>query len=167
MWHDRVSSSGSFRIYALSITESTLAARERDQQLIWRLAEVLEKKQHNIQIGNNTYLVDYCYVGNVAEAHVLAAERLLSQPGTVNGEVFFVTNDDPIPVWDFNRKIWRALEDDERAKIIKIPRLLGLVLAFFAESWAAMTRTSTQFTRYSIHFLTVSQWYNIDKVRLM
>lgn len=27
-------------------------------------------------MGNNTNLVDYCYVGNVADAHILAADRL-------------------------------------------------------------------------------------------
>lgn len=139
-------------------------ASERDPQLLWRLADVLDKKQHTVQIGDNTNLVDYCYVGNVAAAHVLAIDRLLAQPETINGEVFFITNGEPVPTWDFSRKIWKELGDDGKGKIIKIPRSLGLVLAFISETFAKITGSSTQFTRFSIHFLTSTQWYNIDKV---
>jgi len=138
---------------------------ERDRQLIWRLAEVLDKKQHNVQIGDNTNLVDYLYVGNCASAHILAAERLLSQPESVSGQVFFVTNGEPMHVWDFNRLVWRELGDDGKQKVIKIPRTLGMGLAFTAEAWSAITFSSTQFTRFGIKFLTSTQTYNIDKAK--
>ncbi|KAI0347160.1 sterol-4-alpha-carboxylate 3-dehydrogenase [Trametopsis cervina] len=138
---------------------------ERDRQLIWRLAEVLEKKQNNVQIGDNTNLVDYCYVGNAAEAHILAADRLLSEPENVSGQVFFITNGEPMPIWNFSRKIWKELGDDGKAKVMKIPRVMGLVLAVIAETWSAITRSSTQFTRFSVHFLTATQYYNIDKAK--
>ncbi|KAJ7123074.1 3-beta hydroxysteroid dehydrogenase/isomerase family-domain-containing protein, partial [Mycena epipterygia] len=109
---------------------------ERDKQLIWRLAEVYEKKQHRMQIGDNANLVDYAYVGNVAHAHVLACTKLISQPELVSGQTFFITNDQPILQWDFARL-----------------------------TFCRLTGSSTQFTTFSVRFLTGMQWYDIDKAR--
>ncbi|KAJ6544008.1 3-beta hydroxysteroid dehydrogenase/isomerase family-domain-containing protein [Mycena capillaripes] len=121
---------------------------ERDKQLIWRMVEVYDKKQNTIQIGNNTNLVDYAYAGNVALAHVLAAGKLITQPEVVTGQTFFVTNGEPLPQWDFARMIWKELGDDGKARI-----------------WCRITGSSTQFTKFSVRFLTGTQWYNIDKAR--
>jgi sterol-4alpha-carboxylate 3-dehydrogenase (decarboxylating) len=44
------------------------------------LYQVYENGQTNIQIGNNTNLFDWTYVGNVAHAHLLAADKLDTQP---------------------------------------------------------------------------------------
>ncbi|KAF7374693.1 hypothetical protein MSAN_00354300 [Mycena sanguinolenta] len=112
---------------------------ERDKQLIWRMVEVYEKRQHTIQIGDNTNLVDYAYAGNIALAHVLAAEKLISQP--------------------------EELGDDGKARITTIPRFVGLIMATLAELWCRISGSSTQFTRFSVRFLTGTQWYNIDKAR--
>nr|GAT58798.1 C-3 sterol dehydrogenase [Mycena chlorophos] len=47
-----------------------------DRQAMTGLAEVYERGQTNFQIGDNTNLFDWTYVGNVAAAHLLAADRL-------------------------------------------------------------------------------------------
>ncbi|KAJ7437114.1 hypothetical protein B0H11DRAFT_1754100, partial [Mycena galericulata] len=117
---------------------------ERDKQLIWRLAEVFDKKQHNVQIGGNTNLVDYAYAGNVAHAHVLACNKLISEPELVSGKTFFITNGEPMPQWDFARLVWKELGDDGKGRIIRIPRLL---------------------TVFSVRFSTGTQWYNIDQAK--
>jgi sterol-4alpha-carboxylate 3-dehydrogenase (decarboxylating) len=54
------------------------------------------------QIGDDTNLFDFAYIGNTAYAHILAAEALLREsdgrapdgPLKVNGEAFFITNDE-------------------------------------------------------------------------
>lgn len=138
---------------------------ERDRQLMWRLAEVYEKRQHNVQIGDNTNLVDYAYAGNVAHAHVLATAKLISEPERVAGHTFFITNGDPRPQWDFSRLVWRELGDDGQGRITQIPRLVGLVMAVLAELFCRITGSSTQFTTFNVRFLTGVQWYNIDKAR--
>ncbi|KAK0502013.1 hypothetical protein EDD18DRAFT_1317386 [Armillaria luteobubalina] len=53
---------------------------ERDKQLMWRVAKLYDDGQHNVQIGDNTNLVDYLYAGSAAQAHVLAADCLLERP---------------------------------------------------------------------------------------
>ncbi|KAJ7223928.1 hypothetical protein C8J57DRAFT_1390971 [Mycena rebaudengoi] len=138
---------------------------ERDKQLIWRMAEVYTKKQHTVQIGDNTNLVDYAYAGNVADAHVLACGKLIAQPELVSGQTFFITNGEPLPQWDFSRIIWRELGDDGKGRITQIPRIVGLIMAVLAEIFCRITGSSTQFTRFNVRFLTGTQWYNIDKAR--
>ncbi|TFY63451.1 hypothetical protein EVG20_g6300, partial [Dentipellis fragilis] len=48
----------------------------RDGQLLFRLARLLADGQHKIQIGDNSASIDWVYPGNVADAHLLAADRL-------------------------------------------------------------------------------------------
>jgi sterol-4alpha-carboxylate 3-dehydrogenase (decarboxylating) len=44
------------------------------------LYQVYERNQTHFQIGDNTNLFDWTYVGNVAHAHLLAADKLVSIP---------------------------------------------------------------------------------------
>ncbi|KAG7088702.1 hypothetical protein E1B28_012672 [Marasmius oreades] len=138
---------------------------ERDKQMFWRMAEVLEKGQQNVQIGSNTSLVDYAYVGNVAHAHVLAADKLLTEPDTVTGQVFFITNGTPMTHWNFARMVFKALGDDGTKKVVVIPRSIAMVMAVIAEIWAKITGQQTTFTRFSIASVTNVQWFNIEKAR--
>ncbi|KAJ7784626.1 C-3 sterol dehydrogenase [Mycena metata] len=51
-----------------------------DQQAMAGLYQVYERGQTHFQIGDNTNLFDWTYVGNVAAAHLLAADRLTDPP---------------------------------------------------------------------------------------
>ena len=144
----------------------------RDPQLFHRLATVLADKQHKVQIGNNDNLIDYAYVGNVADAHILAADRLPfaldSKAHPVAGQAFFITNGEPIRIWDFNRLAWRGLgapaSDLDPANVTRIPRWIAMILAVLSEGWAKVTGGTTEFSLLAVRFITATQWYNIDKV---
>jgi len=49
------------------------------------------------------------YVDNVADAHVLAVDNLLTSR-TAAGEAIFITNEQPIPFRDFCLAVWREFE---------------------------------------------------------
>ncbi|KAJ6559248.1 C-3 sterol dehydrogenase [Mycena vulgaris] len=51
-----------------------------DRQVMAGLYQVYERGQTHFQIGDNTNLFDWTYVGNVAAAHLLAADRLTAPP---------------------------------------------------------------------------------------
>lgn len=140
---------------------------ERDKQLMWRVAKLYEDGQHNVQIGDNTNLVDYLYAGNAAQAHVLAADCLLERPETVAGQIFFITNGQPMPQWTFNRLIFKELGDNGSKKIIIIPRALALFLAMITELVCKITGKKSEFNLFNVLFATGVQWYNIDKARLL
>ena len=56
-------------------------------------------------IGDGLNMWDVTYVGNVADAHVLAAENLISSK-TAAGEAFFISNNEPIAFRDLCLVIW-------------------------------------------------------------
>ncbi|KAG6903117.1 hypothetical protein C0995_004664 [Termitomyces sp. Mi166 len=51
-----------------------------DRQVMSGLYTVYENNQTHFQIGDNTNLFDWTYVGNVARAHILAADKLETPP---------------------------------------------------------------------------------------
>lgn len=53
-----------------------------DRQVMAGLYQVYLRKQTHFQIGDNTNLFDWTYVGNVARAHLLAADKLSAFPMT-------------------------------------------------------------------------------------
>eukprot|EP00118_Oscarella_pearsei_P026105 m.309399 g.309399 ORF g.309399 m.309399 type:complete len:354 (+) comp46340_c0_seq1:37-1098(+) len=80
----------------------------RDPQAIKTMAEMARAGKMKFIIGNGKNLVDFTYVDNVVHGHVLAAEAL--QVGsTVCGRAFHITNDEPIPFWNFVSRIVTGL----------------------------------------------------------
>ena len=135
-------------------------------------ARMYAEGRHNIQIGDNTSLVDFVYAGNAADAHLLAADLLPSAgssplstaPHPVAGQAFFITNGTPTRPYDLIRLIMKGLGDDGSKKIVKIPRVIALVLASIAEAWSYMTGGQTRFTRFAVKMVTNDNWYSIGKV---
>jgi len=81
------------------------------------------------QIGGNVNLWDFTYVDNVAYAHVLAAENLVTpveklKNGSAAGEAFMITNGEPVYFWDFARGVWAAFGHVNPRKLV-IPMFLG------------------------------------------
>lgn len=51
------------------------------------------------RIGKKDYLVDTIYVDNAADAHILASQKLMENP-SLSGNIYFVSQDEPVPLWD-------------------------------------------------------------------
>ena len=128
-----------------------------------------------MQIGDNTNLFDFTYVGNVAHGHLLAAHRLLATAKAstnppdherVDGEVFFITNDSPVYFWDFARSIFRAAGDDNGIKgVWTMSPGLGNTLGFFSEVFASIVRKQATFTTQKVTMTTMTRYYNITKAK--
>ena len=56
------------------------------------------------RIGNRPCLVDTVYVDNAARAHLLAAD-CLAQGGAAAGKAYFISNGEPIPLWEMVDRI--------------------------------------------------------------
>jgi nucleoside-diphosphate-sugar epimerase len=59
------------------------------------------------RVGDGTNRVDTIYIDNAADAHVLAVDRLLADPG-LTGRIYFISQNDPIPLWDMVNGILQA-----------------------------------------------------------
>ncbi|MCJ1264612.1 hypothetical protein MMC22_004486 [Lobaria immixta] len=112
---------------------------ERDPIVIHSLLKSFRGGGTRYQLGDNRNLFDWLFVGNAAVAHVLAAKALAvsatnSTVLQVSGEAFFITDDAPIPFWEFVWMVWRAMGDTtSKEKRVVIPAWLALLLADCAE----------------------------------
>ncbi|MCJ1436087.1 erg26, C-3 sterol dehydrogenase [Xylographa pallens] len=76
-----------------------------DYVLIPSIYACIAKLETPFVIGDGLNMWDVTYVGNVADAHVLAAENLISSK-TAAGEAFFVSNNEPIAFRDICLAVW-------------------------------------------------------------
>ena len=147
---------------------------ERDNQLIPGTLDALQHGLHKTQIGDNKNLFDFVSCENVAHAHLLAAKALTvsynSTELNVDGEAFLITDDDAIPFWDFERKVWAAAGDDTPLRDVRIiPSWFMLALASTVE-WIYWIFTLGRkrpktLRRHNMEYATKFRTFNIDKAK--
>ena len=113
---------------------------QRDNQVIPGMLKTAAEGRTKIQLGNNQNLIEPTYVGNAAQAHLLAAKNLLetcskSFPSDleqkVDGEAFFIADGSPLPFWTFARMVWRIAGDETtEEQVTMIPAWLALGLSY-------------------------------------
>ncbi|KAI9657193.1 MAG: erg26, C-3 sterol dehydrogenase [Trizodia sp. TS-e1964] len=146
---------------------------EGDVQSIPNMIAVLRRGQTGFQLGDNSNLFDFTYVGNVAYAHILAARALLvthqkyptSLPPAsdkVDGEAFFITNGSPIYFWDMPRSVWKVA-GHQAAQPKVINRGVGLALANVMEwvFWCAGKVPSL--SKKQVRYSCMTRYYSINK----
>jgi len=147
---------------------------EGDVQLVPPMMDLLFTGKTNFQVGHNTNLFDFTYVGNVAHAHLLAAHLLSTSKLSiapldhekVDGEAFIVTNDAPIYFWDFPRNLWALAGSKEGTeRVWTITKEVGIPLAAVAENLLPLIGRQSKLTRRSIRFSCMTRYYNIGKAK--
>ncbi|KAJ4263391.1 erg26, C-3 sterol dehydrogenase [Fusarium torreyae] len=82
---------------------------ENDPNFVPQLVASIRKKEHKMQVGNNTKVFEFLYIKKAAEAHILAMRSLLNPESSVAaGEAFFISDGKPHPFFDFSRKFYAA-----------------------------------------------------------
>jgi len=89
---------------------STLILRPH---LIWGpgdnhlVPRILKRAKQLRQVGNGQNRVDTVYIDNAADAHVLADEQLKAKP-ELSGRTYFISQGEPIYLWDMVNAILKA-----------------------------------------------------------
>lgn len=148
---------------------------EGDAQALVGFINAYREGKSKVQLGDNTNIFDFTYVGNVAHSHLLAARLLLATSAAatppldherVDGEVFFVTNDEPVYFWDFARAVWRAAGNEKGTSgVWELSRDVSLVLGTASEIFCAIVRKSPTFTKQRVILSTMTRYYNINKAK--
>lgn len=83
---------------------------ENDNNFIPQLVSSIRKNEHKMQVGDNRKVFEFVYVKKAAEAHVLAARKLLDPKNAdaVSGQAFFVSDGRPERIFDFARRCYAA-----------------------------------------------------------
>jgi sterol-4alpha-carboxylate 3-dehydrogenase (decarboxylating) len=149
---------------------------EGDPQMVPALLDVYYNKKNHFQLGSNDNLFDFTYVGNVAHAHLLAAEALVATSTyktapldheKVDGEAFMITNGTPICFWDLPRMLWREVGADlPIEKVWAISTDIGIPLAAVVETICKLVGVTTKFTTKGFRMSSTVRYYNIDKARM-
>ncbi|SMN22532.1 similar to Saccharomyces cerevisiae YGL001C ERG26 C-3 sterol dehydrogenase [Maudiozyma saulgeensis] len=137
-----------------------------DRQLVPGLRTVAKLGQSKFQIGDNNNLFDWTYAGNVADAHVLAAEKLLN-PETrdnVAGETFFITNDTPSYFWALARTVWKADNHIDK-RVIVLKRPVAILAGYLSEFFSKLLGKEPGLTPFRVKIVCASRYHNISKAK--
>ncbi|KAI9758224.1 MAG: erg26, C-3 sterol dehydrogenase [Lichina confinis] len=150
---------------------------EGEYQVIPPILAALKRGQTNVQMGSSTTRFDMVDVENVADAHVLAAKALLADTDPeagapkVDGEAFFITNDDPWLYWDFVSRVWAEAghEAPPGQRVWVIPNRAALAMASAAEWIVWLTsfgrRRPKQLARNLIEYCCVNKTFSGQKAK--
>lgn len=116
------------------------------------------------RIGKRPCLVDTVYVDNAAQAHLLAADRLLPGSG-IAGKAYFISNGEPLPLWEMVNRILAAagLPPETRS----VPPGLAYAAGAVCEGLWSLLRLSGEppMTRFVAKELATAHWFKIDAAR--
>lgn len=133
----------------------------RDNALVPR---IIARAGRLVRVGNGNNRVDTVYIDNAADAHILAADRLRENP-LLSGKVYFISQDDPVPLWDMVDAILNAgsLPPVRRSVSKRSAWLLGLLL----ESIYKIFHCSGEplMTRFVAEELATSHWFDISAAK--
>lgn len=134
-----------------------------DPHLLPRLLEKGRKKQLK-QVGDGSNLVDISYVDNVAHAHILAADNLLTTC-TAGGKPYFISQGEPVNLWDWISELYRAMDIPQVAGKVSFPAAyrVGAVIEMFYNFLAV--EKEPKMTRFLAEQLAKSHYFSIENAR--
>ncbi|UCF48447.1 MAG: NAD-dependent epimerase/dehydratase family protein [Myxococcales bacterium] len=121
------------------------------------------------QIGRGVWLSDYTYVSNLVDA-VLLADEALAKNGTNSiaaGQAYFITNGEPMPFWDFVRKVGARLGFPPIK--YRIPKGIMYGIAAVKEGIDTLKggtlNAEDGLTRFAIRYMCTHHYFSIEKAR--
>ncbi|KAJ4391114.1 erg26, C-3 sterol dehydrogenase [Gnomoniopsis smithogilvyi] len=166
--------SGDSSMLTVSIRPATVFG-ERDTITFGKIVANARKGNGKVQFGPGKNLYDFVYASNCADAHILAAQALLRAYGKppppaemrVDGESFNVTNNEPVPFWEFQRRIAASIGLPVKPEEIRIlPVWFAYLIATIAE-WATWVRSFGRdqpiITREAVRLTVIERTLNGEK----
>ncbi len=132
-----------------------------DNHLIPRIIKKAEKLW---RIGSENKLIDTVYIDNAAEAHVLAGLHLSENP-SLSGKTYFISQGDPIPLWDFINKILLMVgkKPVNRIMPVKVASSLGSIIE---KSFSLLSiKTEPPMTPFLAQELSTAHWFDISAAK--
>lgn len=125
---------------------------------------ILQRAQRLRRVGDGKNRVDVIYIDNAAKAHLLAETALIQHPD-LSGNVYFISQGEPIPLWEMVDNILKAggLPPVHRAispaAALKIGGILEWIYTLFS------LKSEPPMTRFVARELATSHWFDISAAR--
>jgi nucleoside-diphosphate-sugar epimerase len=129
----------------------------KDNHLVPR---IIERAGRLVRVGDGRNLVDTIYIDNAADAHILAADKL-EQNQSLSGKVYFISQDDPVPLWDMVNNILSAagLFPVQRSISRNLAWMIGAALEFVYKMFNI--QGEPRMTRFLADELSAATWFDI------
>ena len=110
-------------------------------------------------------LIDTVYIDNAAHAHLLALDRLQSDPQTVGGKTYFISNDEPMSQGKIIADLLKAAGINADIQAIS-PRLAIAVGTVLENTWKLFKlKSEPPITRWAAEHLSTAHWYDISAAK--
>ena len=156
--------------YILKLCKEGLRAIILRPHLIWGpldnhlVPKILKRSNKLFKIKNRRNLVDTIYIDNAAYGHILSAKKII-QDGSSSGKIYFLSQDEPIYVFDMIDGILKAGGKDRVKK--EAPYFLVYFAAFLIEKIYKLFRIKKEplITRFIVKELSSSHWFDISHAK--
>ena len=141
-----------------------------DRRFIPGLIERMQAGRMRYQIGRGTWLSDFTYVGNLVDGLLLADQALTdkSADSVAAGQAYFVTNGEPMPFWDFVKRVGSRLGLPPISFRVPYGPIYGIAaIAEWIDSLrgGGTMRDDAGLTRFAIRYLVTHHYYSISRAR--
>ncbi|KAM3124189.1 hypothetical protein CJJ07_000643 [Candidozyma auris] len=137
-----------------------------DRQLVPGLRAAARLGQSKFQLGDNNNLFDWSYAGNVADAHVIAAQKALDAKASeeIGGETFFITNDAPTYFWTLARTVWKADGHIDKYNIV-LSRPVAIAAGYLSQFFSSLLKKEPGLTAFRARVTCATRYHDISKAK--
>ena len=130
------------------------------------IPRVLEKARSGrlVQVGDGKNIVDIVYVDNAAQAHLLAADRL-EEGSPVCGQSYFITQKEPVALWDWINHVLSSLGIPTVERSISYKNAYRMGIFFESLYFLLRKQNEPPMTRFLASQLAKSHFFNIKKAK--
>ncbi len=132
-----------------------------DKNLIPRVIESAQQGRLKI-IGDGRNKVDLTHITNVVDAHLLAEH---ASAAAVGGRAYFITNGEPVLLWEWINELLRGLGRPEIKKRVSLGAA-GLIGGVMESFWRVLPlKGDPPMTRFIAKEMATDHWFDISAAR--
>ena len=130
------------------------------------LPKLLERaKSGKLKLPGPDKLIDTVYIDNAARAHLLALDKLVTQPETAAGKTYFISNDEPVSQSRIIGGLLKAAGIEVEIQAIS-PLLAKAAGTLLETGWKIFAiKSEPPLTRWSAEHLSTAHWYDISAAK--
>jgi nucleoside-diphosphate-sugar epimerase len=154
----------------ITATDQTLKTIILRPHLIWGPADnhlvprILARADSLRQVGDGSNRVDTIYIDNAARGHLLALEALEKDP-SLSGRVYFISDDQPIGLWEMVNRILAAGGKPPVTRTVS-PRAAYAIGAMLEWIYRRLhIAGEPKMTRFVARELATSHWFDITAAK--
>ena len=158
------------RLVAQACEEGAVRAIILRPHLIWGpgdthfVPRIVKQAKTLRRVGDGKNRIDTTYIYNAAQAHILAAEKLMTNQ-QLSGRIYFISQGEPVYLWDMVNHLLAAAGQPPVRK--SIPTGLAYAIGWFLECVYKSLRIASEprMTRFLANELSKNHWFDISAAK--